>query len=353
MIARELFRTEKIPVFQNKMFDSEAAAIGCPAGDVVLAQDMRTGLVSNIAFDPTLLEYDDQYQNEQAFSLVFQKHLQEVTEIIHRRCGGKSILEIGCGKGYFVQQLQSLGHAAVGIDPAYEGNSSYIVRDRYRPGLGLTADFVVLRHVLEHMADPLIFLTDIARTNRHQGMIYIEVPCFDWICRNRAWFDVFYEHVNYFNLDNFHGIFGEIHESGHLFGGQYLYVLADLASLRSPQFAEPIDFPIDFLSSLESLLARLAAGKRRAIWGAAAKGMMLALYMRRAGLGIDVVIDINPAKQDKYLAGTGLRVLSPEKGLALLSPGDEILITNSNYTEEISSMSHDRFNYVEVDRHGI
>ena len=91
----------------------------------------------------------------------------------------------------------------------------------------------LLRHVLEHIQDPVSFLAEIANANQG-GQIYIEVPCFDWILEHKAWFDLFYEHVNYFRLDDLRRMFGTVHEAGHLFGGQYLYVVADLASLRDP-----------------------------------------------------------------------------------------------------------------------
>ena len=307
MTIREIFRSENIPVLQNKMFDSELSAQSCPSGDVVLAQNLGTGLVSNIAFDASLLDYDSYYQNEQACSAVFRQHIDEVTKIVERHCRGKSILEIGCGKGKFLEHLVSLGHHAFGIDPAYEGNNPSIVKAHFGLGIGLKGDCIVLRHVLEHTQNPLEFLAEIARET-HGRLIYIEVPCFEWICSKRAWFDIFYEHVNYFSLNDFFRFFELVFESGHLFGGQYVYVVADLASLREPRYSEPVEFPSDFFASLEKLVATSATQQRRAIWGAAAKGMMFALYMGRAGAKIECAIDINPAKQGKFLAGSGLAV---------------------------------------------
>ena len=72
MSTRELFRLEAIPVYQNKMFDTRATAMHCPIGDVVLVQDMETGLVFNKAYDPQQLIYDQTYQNEQGLSPSFQ-----------------------------------------------------------------------------------------------------------------------------------------------------------------------------------------------------------------------------------------------------------------------------------------
>jgi hypothetical protein len=88
--------------------------------------------------------------------------------------------------------------------------------------------------------------------NGGTGKIYIEVPCFDWICEHRAWFDIFYEHVNYFRLTDFKRMFGEVVESGKIFCGQYLYVIAELSSLRIPviDMNNRVNFPSDFYNNL-------------------------------------------------------------------------------------------------------
>lgn len=105
MKYRELYRVEGLPVFQNKMFADRTAALACPKGDMALVQDMDTGLVFNAAFDASLLEYDADYQNEQACSGVFQRHLVDVKAIIQRHFSGKPLIEVGCGKGYFFEYL--------------------------------------------------------------------------------------------------------------------------------------------------------------------------------------------------------------------------------------------------------
>jgi len=350
MKLHELFRVESLPVFQNKMFPDGASARACPEGDVILVQDLETGLIFNAAFDAARLTYDADYQNEQACSVFFQRHLDDVKEIIERYFCGKPLIEVGCGKGFFLEYLRKSGYQITGIDPSYEGDNPNVIKDCFDISLGLSAEGIVLRHVLEHISNPLDFLSAIAIANGGNGQIYIEVPCFDWICLNRAWFDVFYEHVNYFRLADFHRMFGTVYESGHVFGGQYLYVVADMATLRKPFFEKKdrISFPIDFLANIERLAAS-AKGVRNAIWGGASKGVIFALYMQREGVNIDLVVDINPAKQGCFLAGSGLRVSTPDEALMLLETGDNIFVMNSNYYQEIAEQSNHRFNYLQVD----
>ena len=192
-MSRELFRAEGLPVLQNRAFASVTEAKAAPTGDVVLVQSKQTGLVFNAAFDPALLRYDGEYQNEQACSGVFREHLADVAAIVGRHFKGRRLIEVGCGKGYFLEYLAALGYRVTGIDPAYEGDNPRVIKAPFERGLGLSADAIVLRHVLEHVPDPLAFLSDIADANGGRGSILIEVPCLDWILAHRAWFDVFYD----------------------------------------------------------------------------------------------------------------------------------------------------------------
>jgi SAM-dependent methyltransferase len=351
MSYRELFKVGGLPVFQNKMFNDRASALSCPRGDITLVQDTNTGLIFNSTFDSSLLEYDADYQNEQAFSGVFQRHLEDVEAVMRRHFFGKSIIEVGCGKGYFLEYLHRAGYQITGIDPAYEGSNPDIVRAIFMPELGLTAEGIILRHVLEHIPDPCEFLASIAQVNGGKGLVYIEVPCLDWICQRRAWFDVFYEHVNYFRLVDFHRIFGKVYEIGHIFGGQYLYVVADLASLQKPasNLSDVFTFPADFLASIDRF-SEMAKGSRCAIWGGASKGVIFSLYLQRAGVTIDCIIDINPAKQNKFMATRGLLISSPTEGMKLIQSGDTLFVMNSNYLQEIIAESNNQLHYIKVDQ---
>ncbi len=348
---KELYRVLELPIFQNKMYETEGEAIACPKGDVVLVQDEESGLIFNRAFDPSLMRYDSSYQNEQAVSSAFVHHLHEVGRIIQRHCSNLDLVEIGCGKGYFLEYLKSIGFRVVGFDPAYEGDNPSIIKSYFGPDSKIKADGIILRHVLEHIADPIEFLLQIQKV-AEKSIIYIEVPCFEWICTNRAWFDVYYEHVNYFRIEDFKQMFEKVIDTGHLFGGQYLYVMADMSSFRRPDVrGNLLDFPQDFLKGFHSV-AHKAKGmihNAQVVWGGASRGVLCSLLMRRLGVEIKYVVDINPSKQGKYLAGTGLKVSSPEEVMGLLPDDSVIYIMNSNYTDEVVSFAGSRFQYRRID----
>jgi hypothetical protein len=340
-----LYQQEKLPIFQNRMYDTEAEAKACPTGVMQLVEDQQTGLVYNAAFRSELMVYDAHYQNEQALSSLFKEHLESVSCIIDRYIGRDSLVEVGCGKGFFLEMLLAKGFDITGFDPTYEGNNPKVMKHYFEAGVGIKANGLVLRHVLEHIQAPFNFLVQLKEANGGNGKIYIEVPCFDWICEHKAWFDVFYEHVNYFRLSDFYRMFGTVIESGRLFGDQYLYVIAELSTLRQPEINanDCVIFPKDFAHNIDE-------PSRAAIWGGASKGVIFALLKSRTGQPISIVIDINPAKQGKYLPLTGLLVQSPSDALAALPKGSTIYVMNTNYLQEIKKMSNNAYKYIEIDQ---
>jgi SAM-dependent methyltransferase len=343
--TRVLYLVQQLPTLQNRVYRSAIEAKSCPLGDVRLIEDLRTGLVYNDAFRPELIKYDSNYNNEQATSPFFRQHLQTVAHIVARYLGRTGIVEIGCGKGFFLEMLAADGVEVIGFDPAYEGENPRVRKEHFQSRQAGPCEGLVLRHVLEHIQNPMEFLFKLKETS-NAGAIYIEVPCFDWICQNRAWFDIFYEHVNYFRLSDFNRMFGRVQIAETSFGGQYLSIVADLRTLREPKFSseDRVQFPPDFTASLVP-----RSMHRSAVWGAGSKGVIFALLMERRGAKPDFVIDINPAKQGQYLPATGLRVSSPSDTLKNLEDGATIFVMNRNYLAEIREMSLNRFEYVPVD----
>lgn len=160
-----LYKVEELPIFQNRMYDSEAEARACPRGEMCLVENRETGLVYNAAFRPELMVYDTHYQNEQGVSFLFQKHLESVALIVGRIMGHEGLVEVGCGKGYFLEILLRQGFDITGFDPIYEGTNPRIERHYFEQGQGIKAKGLILRHVLEHIQDPVDFLMHLREAN--------------------------------------------------------------------------------------------------------------------------------------------------------------------------------------------
>ena len=70
------------------------------------------------------------------------------------------------------------------------------------------------------------------------------------------------------------------------------------------------------------------------LWGAGAKGVTFAQLVDPDGIRLAGVVDVNPKKQNRYMALTGLAVLAPDK---LPDRAGTVIVMNPNYLKEIAA----------------
>ena len=333
----KIYEVKPIPIFQNKVYSSAREAAAVTTDAVALMHCQHCDFVFNSDFNSALIDYDENYQNEQANSHFFQRYLASIIQLLEsNNFKNKKVIEIGCGKGYFLNKLWKKGFRATGFDPAYEGEHPQIVKDYFSDKYSnLQADLIILRHTLEHINNPLKFLKDVATATGSNTMIFIEVPCFDWIVNHKAFWDIFYEHCNYFTNECLHNLFTKS-EHGLFFNDQYQYILASLDDLQPKVqkaagiYKNPIESFINNIDKYRNLVHRLPG---LIVWGAGAKGVTFVNIMDPARKYISCIVDINPKKQNKYAAGTAHNIISPEE-LDNFN-GSDILVMNENYIEEV------------------
>lgn len=338
------FEQDNVPVFQNKVYETYAQALVAEVGKVKLTQCNYCGFVFNSNFKTDLMVYDEHYHNEQGCSQVFKEHLNEVLDLLLSfNLVDKKVVEIGCGKGYFMDRLLAKNVDVIGFDPTYEGDSPRVVKDYFsKKYSGLNADIIILRHTLEHIPNVLDFLNQIAEANNFRGKIFIEVPTFDWIMKKQSFWDIFYEHCNYFTEETLGQMF-ETFQTGALFGGQYIYLWGDLSTLkkkiRSPSMKNYEK--LSFTFTIDNFKKILSQNKNRlAVWGAAAKGSTFLNLLDPRKEFVKYVVDINPAKQNKFIAKTVHPIFPPN--IIKTNPVDIILVMNENYYDEIVSLVNDK-----------
>jgi 2-polyprenyl-3-methyl-5-hydroxy-6-metoxy-1,4-benzoquinol methylase len=352
-MSNVLFIQKNVPVFQNKVYSTAEKASQAVCADVIMKIHEEEGIVVNAGFDPSVMNYDADYQNEQNYSPFFQYYIQEVLDKFGAALPNKEmkIAEIGCGKGYFLDLLHQQGYNVIGFDPAYEGENPLVVKeyfdDRFRD-LGI--DVFLLRHTMEHIPNPFRFLHTIARANDYKGKIFIEVPTLDWIIQKKSFWDIFYEHCNYFTEKTFANFFHEA-ETGRLFNGQYMYILADLSKLKDKVETFVISeesLPLRFDDTLNEWRNTIENNYKNgiAIWGAGAKGSTFLNLLDPERKYVKLVVDINPKKQNKFIAHTAHPIISPE---AFKERNDiaTVIIMNENYRNEIiSQVNNDSINFL-------
>jgi len=328
-----------VPLLQNTVYPTPVLAKATRRINVTLTQSLDNGFIFSGNFDESIIDYDQHYQNEQSNSDIFKEHLVHVIEILNKNhLLGKKIVEIGCGKAFFMDMLLEKGEDVTGFDPTYEGNSPKVVKDFFSDKYSdIAAETIVLRHTLEHIAKPFHFIQTIAKANNNKGFIYIEVPTFEWIVNNIASEDVFYEHCNYFTLETLQQFFTES-EGGHFFNGQYIYVIADLSKVKKELGKREFKtYEIKFKDKITSYKKLVESNKNMAIWGAGAKGSTFLNLIDPSASKIKCVIDINPKKQNQFIGGTGHPIIRPQD---IAKHGiDTVIVMNVNYVNEIKSFT--------------
>lgn len=359
--VRPILTIDRVPVLCNQLCHTRAEALAAQMAPIDLAGCRSCGHVFNATFEASRIEYGPDYENSLHFSACFRAYSAALVNSLSSRheLAGRAVVEVGCGDGDFLIELCAatggLGH---GFDPGYDGPSAVEGGVRFSANSFFDADeiqglgLLCCRHVLEHVEQPREFVTAIADKLRPGSgpAFYLEVPNALYTLRDLGIWDIIYEHPSYFCAASLHRVvdsagFGQI-EIEESFGGQFLSLHARLdggsgepsAAGRLPgDMADLVDrFAAAYETKVRAwsttLAKATAAGRRIAVWGAGSKGGSF-LNVVAAGPGVEFVVDVNPKKQGKFIAGTGHRIVAPE---ALReAPVETVILMNPLYEGEV------------------
>lgn len=360
----------RVPVLCNVLWDTREEAQSVKRVDVDLAFCRTCGHIFNPNFDLALMDYTQVYENSLHYSPRFQAYADDLaTSLVSRHeLSGKDIVEIGSGKGDFLEMLCELGeNRGYGFDPSYipgatardRTHAITFVQDFYSEDYAdYPADFICCRHTLEHIPQPRAFLQMLRRTigSRSQVPVFFEVPNALATIRNLAIWDIIYEHCSYYTKYSLGYLFAEagfeVTAIEEVYGGQFLTIEAVPAdgstldaqrSWNQPQllYEDIASFAQRYRAKVaeegEMLDAMQASGQIGAIWGAGSKGITF-LNILDPGASIPYAVDINPRKQGKFITGTGQEIVEP---FALTANGvDKVFVMNSIYLDEIQTIVH-------------
>jgi SAM-dependent methyltransferase len=343
------------PVLTGALFNDSSSARQAVSGRLNLGICRDCGHVQNVAFDPERVQYDVTYDNSLHFSPTFQRYADELAAGLVIRYGirGKRIVEVGSGKGDFLQSICALGgNTGIGYDPTVEPDTEIpnvqLVQDYFRPGHDVEPyDLLVCRHVLEHLDDPAGLLRALSAAARPDALHYFEVPAAEFNFGPDGLWDCIYPHVSYFSQTSLATLIGrcgfEIISIRRAFHGQFLAVEArvgnTLASTETSPEAHLALFS-HFVERYRASVARWRAhavraqdrGETLVVWGAGSKGVNFLNAVDPDGHL--AAVDVNPRKWGKYLPLGGHEVIAPSQLIKL--DVSEVVVTNPVYEDEIT-----------------
>jgi SAM-dependent methyltransferase len=321
--------------------------------------------------------FDADYAYFSSYSSSWLAHAEHYVAQMVERFGlnrDSHVVEIAANDGYLLQYVAARDIPCLGVEPTrstakaardkgLEIREVFFGKDSARKlrDEGWSADLMVANNVLAHVPDINDFLTGFATLLKPSGVATFEFPHLLALMAGNQFDTLYHEHYSYLSLNAVKALcernglrLFDVSELPTHGGSLRVFVQHDdgIQPLR-PSVAQMLDKELSagvrtraFYTTLAPAAERIkhqllsfllkarADGKRVVGYGAAAKGNTLLNY---AGIRADLlawVADANPHKQGKFLPGSRIPVVAPER-LAEEQP-DYVLVLPWNLLTEVS-----------------
>lgn len=312
-----------------------------------------------------------------SYSSSWLRHATAFCDAIIPRLGlgsGSFVMELASNDGYLLRNIVARGIRCLGIEPAanvaavaiQQGVPTDVMFFGAESARRITrqhgrADLIVANNVLAHVPDINDFTAGIAIALQPGGTVSIEFPHLLRLIENVQFDTIYHEHYSYLSLAFIDRLFAthglavwDVEElpthggSLRILGRHAADPRGTTPSVEAVREAErragmhevsayqrftPRVLAVK-RDILRFLLDAQAEGKTVAAYGAAAKGNTLLNYCGIRGDLVEFVADLNPHKQGRFLPGSRISVMPPER-IAERKP-DYVLVLPWNLRDEIA-----------------
>lgn len=323
--------------------------------------------------------FDADYAYFSSYSSSWLAHAKAYVQAMRARfqLGAQSnVVEVAANDGYLLQYVQQAGVPCYGIEPTASTAAAArklgieiverffgVALARELVAAGRSADLTAANNVLAHVPDINDFVGGFAILLKEQGVSTFEFPHLLRMVQECQFDTAYHEHYSYLSLTAVQRVFAanglkvfDVEELTTHGGSLRVYAQrADTgrhamspavdallarereAGVHGPAFYAGFQREAERIKRelLEFLLQAKKDGHKVGAYGAAAKGNTL---MNFAGVRPDLlpyVVDLNPAKQDKYMPGSRIPIVG-EVHLRQDRP-DFVLILPWNLRTEITA----------------
>jgi len=321
--------------------------------------------------------FSSDYSYFSSYSKSWLAHAERFAGLATERFGlgpGSQVLEIASNDGYLLQYFRARGIPVLGVEPT--ANTAEVATGKGIPTivdffgqalaeqrLAGSADLIVGNNVFAHVPDINDFSAGLKTALKPDGVISLEFPHLLRLIEQVQFDTIYHEHFSYLSLGTAERILGSrglrVFDVAQLstHGGSLRVFAAHAedesrprspnvdailaeeegAGLRGRAIYESFQPRIDAVRSAfrTFLLDQRAAGAKVAGYGAAAKGnTLLNACAIKGNALIGFVADASPHKQGRFLPGSGIPVVAPERIDA--DRPDFIIIFPWNLRDEIA-----------------
>lgn len=280
----------------------------------------------------------------------WQEHMKDIAHCI--LCGVDQrlgpIIEIGAGNGEFAKLFSG---NLIAYEPSSDAKACGKVvttRDRYFDAAELILtrpSALIMRHVLEHFADPRAFLEELAMAAWSCGItpqLFLEVPSIHPALETGRLEDWVYEHPQHFTSYSLREVLSlsgwDCDGIDHLYNYEVLFASAKLRTGLPDLFGE---------SKLEEALFKLEklslfSLKGMVFWGGAGRAAVLFNLLHPPKTVL--VVDSDSRKWGKFVPGTD-QVIRPPSVLLKYTPKDILIATTWRTADIVSEIKRTQLPY--------
>ena len=327
--------------------------------------------------------FDDMFSAEYAyfssFSSTMLAHVKQYSQEMTPRFGlgvNSCVVEVASNDGYLLKNFKATGIPCYGVEPTASTAKAAreigieSIEEFFGKKLasrlvseGRQADLTAANNVLAHVPDINDFVSGFTMLLKDQGVSTFEFPHLLNLVDNAQFDTIYHEHFSYLSLTAVstifkanglsvfdveeiptHGgslrVFAQKSSTGkHTMSPRVAAMLAreEALGMKTAAYygktqADAVKIKRDLL---QFLLKAQEEGKTVAAYGAAAKGNTLLNYAGVRDDLVQFVIDLNPAKQNKFMPGSRIPMVGAE-ALETTTP-DYMLILPWNLEKEIKA----------------
>ena len=312
--------------------------------DLKIFQCERCGLVQH-ALPPV------NYYRDVIRAVAFSDEMEEFRVlqlskwVKHYELSGKKILEIGCGKGEYIELLAKAGAQSVsGLENSLDSvdfacqrgldaKHGYLLPDMQNPWACKFDAFAIFSFI-EHWPDLKGSLCALHNLLTVGAPGLVEVPSFDFIIKNGLYSEFTTDHIYYFDEKTLRAVL-------ELTGFEVLriesvwhnYILSAQVRKRVPLVTDNFKKQqVQIVAELHKFIGQFDA-RDVVVWGAGHQALAIMSLGSLRGK-ISHIVDSAGFKQQKYTPGTHLLIKGPDS--LLLDLPKAIVIMAAAYSDEIA-----------------
>ena len=244
-----------------------------------------------------------------------------------------TVLDIGCNDGTQLDFFKQHGLKTHGIDPAenlyeYSSKNHTVINDYFSEAIDFKTkfDIVVMQNSFAHQPNPKQFLQNIKNIIYDNGLIFIQTSQADMV-KNNEFDTIYHEHINFYCAQSMKtlvesvGLYLKDIVKNSIHGVSYIFVISKHPStsgtvekfLHSEKQINSFEnykvWAKNILKVKSNYIQLLAQckGSHLVGYGAAAKGNT---FLNFVGEQLDVIIDDNELKQNKFTPGSHIPIKS-------------------------------------------